>query len=75
MRLLVDRDRQVEGLFTGYSAAMERSVLNKDKYLNDVVGAVDPPKPVAGPVVEDKVAPPPSAFGGKLLEALGTVKE
>jgi len=75
MRLLVDRDRQVEGLFTGYSAAMERSVLKKDKYLNDVVGAVDPPKPVAGPVVEDKVAPPPSAFGGKLLEALGTVKE
>src|SRR3954466_13349828 len=68
MRLLVDRDRQIEGLFTGYSAAMERSVLKKDKYLANGAlapsGAVDPPKPLA---VKEKIVAP-SAFGGKLLE-------
>ena len=77
MRLLVDKDRQIEGLFTGYSAAMERSVLKKDKYLDDAPPAaapvaVDPAKPPAA--ARDRVMPP-SAFGGKLLEALGTVKE
>jgi 3'-5' exoribonuclease len=76
MRLLVDRDRQIEGLFTGYSVAMERSVLKKDKYLDDAAPPamvpVDPPKPPAA--ARDRVASP-SAFGGKLLEALGTVKE
>ena len=42
MRLLVDKDRQIEGLFTGYSAAMQRSVLKKEKYLDET----PPPAPV-----------------------------
>ena len=44
MRLLVDRDRQVEGHFTGYSASMERSILKKVKFLEE---------PVAAPVVAE----------------------
>jgi len=76
MRTMVDRDRQVEGLFTGYSAAMERSVLKKGKYLDETI-------PVPKPAEIPRSAPPPappisreparqsSLFAGKLLEALG----
>ena len=32
---LVERDRHVEGCFTGYSASLERTVLKKAKYLNE----------------------------------------
>ena len=71
MRVLVDRDRQVEGLFTGYSVAMERSILKKGKYLEEEVAppapVVEAPKP---PAAKDP-ARPASLFGGKLLEALG----
>src|SRR5947209_8828202 len=35
IRQMVDRDRHVEGLFTGYSSAMERSILKKGKYLDE----------------------------------------
>ena len=33
MRGLVERDRLIEGVWTGYSSALERTVLKKDKYL------------------------------------------
>ncbi len=80
MRLMVDRDRLVEGMFTSYNAAMERSVLKKEKYLENgqlsPSVAVEPPRPPAAPPPANKIVPPPSSsFGGKLLEALGTVKE
>jgi 3'-5' exoribonuclease len=34
MRALIENDRQVEGCFTTFSTAMERSALKKDRYLN-----------------------------------------
>src|SRR5947209_20279002 len=47
MRALVESDRQVEGFFTSYNSALERSVLKKDKYLNPTPEPA--PKPVAAP--------------------------
>ncbi len=34
MRALIDNDRQVEGCFTTYSTALERTALKKERYLN-----------------------------------------
>jgi len=34
MRALIDNDRQVEGCFTTYNAALVRAALKKDRYLN-----------------------------------------
>ena len=34
MRAMIDNDRQVEGCYTGYNAAMTRAALKKDRYLN-----------------------------------------
>ena len=34
MRVLIENDRQVEGCFTTYSGALERSALKKERYLN-----------------------------------------
>ena len=72
MRQTVDRDRLVEGVFTGYSVAMERSVLKKAKYLEEVAPAPQPqpaPTPPPRPVAAE-VPRPASAFGDKLLQAL-----
>jgi hypothetical protein len=63
----MERDRMVEGNWTGYSGPLERSVLKKGKYLD--------PAPVAKPAA---AAPPPvkrpepssSPFAAKLNEAL-----
>src|SRR5438876_5596429 len=80
MRLMVDRDQHVEGLFTGYSAAMERSILKKRKYLDDaapIAAAAEAPRSEAprieaarneAPTREDPG--PTSSFGGQLLQAL-----
>src|SRR6266550_1524201 len=65
MRQMVDRDRQVEGLFTGYSASMERSILKKAKYLDEPVPAPAPPQAVAAEALR-----PASPFGNKLMQAL-----
>jgi 3'-5' exoribonuclease len=35
MRALIDRDRQIEGVWTGYSQPLERSVLKKRKFLEE----------------------------------------
>jgi 3'-5' exoribonuclease len=35
MRGLIERDRQIEGVWTGYSSALERSVLKKGKFLQE----------------------------------------
>jgi 3'-5' exoribonuclease len=74
MRQMVDRDRLVEGHFTAYNPAMERSILKKAKFLEESAPlpqavAPDPPKPAEAP----KPAPPPrpsSFFGDKLAQAL-----
>jgi 3'-5' exoribonuclease len=72
MRTLVDRDRLVDGVFTGYSVSMERSILKKGKYLDE-----EPPTPAASEVpkasapIQAEPVRPASVFAGKLLQALG----
>ena len=69
MRLMVDRDRQVEGVFTGYSPAMERSVLKKTKFLEESEPAAPEPAPTR--LMPAAEAPQPaSTFANKLLQAL-----
>jgi 3'-5' exoribonuclease len=70
MRQMVDRDRQVEGLFTGYSAAMERSILKKTKYLEESAPAPEPVPPPPPRAVAAEVPRPASPFGSKLMQAL-----
>jgi hypothetical protein len=72
---LIERDRQVEGVWTGYSSALDRSVLKKGKFLEEA--------PIVYPLpdgrgsaehrgtVEQKRAPDPSSpFASKLKDAL-----
>ncbi|MBC7927329.1 MAG: hypothetical protein H7039_16895, partial [Bryobacteraceae bacterium] len=78
MRGFLQKDRLVEGCWTGYNTTLERSFLKKAKYLEEL----EKPAPVqqtAGdttvhvPVL--KPAPPPkngSAFADKLRGALRT---
>jgi len=75
MRALIERDRQVEGVWTAYSAPLERSVLKKQKFLEaGPEGAVTPAAPVSGvaatPVPVKRREPAPSLFGDKLRDAL-----
>jgi 3'-5' exoribonuclease len=51
MRALIERDRHVDGCFTGYNAALERTVLKKNRYMN--------PPPVA-----ERIAKPAAASNG-----------
>jgi 3'-5' exoribonuclease len=53
MRALIESDRQVEGCFTAYNAAMERSVLKKELFLN-------PPAVSKEPVSKELTSPPPA---------------
>lgn len=68
-RGLVERDRLVAGVWTGYSPPLERSVLKKQKFMGPA--AAPPPPP-------PKAAPPKPAmnnsslFGSKLQDALRT---
>jgi 3'-5' exoribonuclease len=71
MRGLIDRDRQIEGVWTGYSSALERTVLKKDKFLEEAAPAgrgsieeKEPKKP------ERKEPPSSSPFASKLKDAL-----
>jgi Predicted HD-superfamily hydrolase len=79
MRVIVDRDRQVEGLFTGYSPALERSILKKSKFLDEPAVAAPPqtPPPQQTPprAVAAEASKPASTFGSKLLQALIPGKE
>ncbi len=45
MRGLIERDRQVEGVWTGYSSALDRSVLKKAKFLEAAAAAIVDPLP------------------------------
>ena len=69
MRGLIERDRQIEGVWTGYSSALDRTVLKKDKFLENPAPAneqakIEPKKP------ERKEPPLSSPFGSKLKDAL-----
>jgi hypothetical protein len=68
VRGLVERDRLVEGVWTGYSSALDRTLLKKRRYLNP-----EPPKPVEVPKPQAKPAAQPSSspFAAKLQDALG----
>jgi 3'-5' exoribonuclease len=72
MRGLIDRDRQIEGVWTGYSSALERTVLKRDKFLEETApsgrGSVEqvrnePKKP-------ERKEPSASPFASKLKDAL-----
>jgi len=66
MRSLIDRDPQIEGVWTGYNSALDRAALKKSKYLapEQTAGAAAV-KPVQGP------PEPSSPFADKLRSALG----
>jgi 3'-5' exoribonuclease len=84
MRALVANDRQVDGCFTSFNAAMSRSALKKERFLNGkpapapplqapAAGAPRPEAPVAKPaaVSHPLFAPrPDSPFADKLKQAL-----
>jgi 3'-5' exoribonuclease len=73
MRSLIAQDRQLEGEWTVFSQPLERSVLKKLRYLE---GGQKPATPTAA-APAPAPAPPPvrkptsTAFGEKLLGALG----
>lgn len=82
MRALVERDQLVNGHFTAYSSALERTVLKKAKYLaGETPAALETPEPaapprapVSGPAPSPLAAKAPQSgtpFGAKLLQALG----
>jgi 3'-5' exoribonuclease len=79
MRALIENDRQLEGCFTTFNSALERSALKKERYLNPaptpVTGAT---QPVTKPGAPMAPAPPPprqpvtagnSVMAEKLLQA------
>jgi 3'-5' exoribonuclease len=79
MRVMVDRDNQVEGHFTAYSPALERSILKKSKYLDSSESApvpalfpavLPPPAPAPPQSAPVEVPRPASVFANKLLQAL-----
>jgi 3'-5' exoribonuclease len=55
MRALAANDRRIDGPWTGYSSALDRSILKKEKYLEDA-----PPAPAPEPVAPAPSAPPPA---------------
>lgn len=58
MRALIENDRQVEGCFTTYNAALARPALKKDRYLNGVAEPARPsPLPAPAPTIQ---APAPT---------------
>ncbi len=67
MRGLIERDRQIEGVWTGYSPALDRSVLKKSKFLEADVAPASVERRAEG---RGPVAQPSSPFGSKLKDAL-----
>ncbi|HYO84662.1 MAG TPA: HD domain-containing protein [Bryobacteraceae bacterium] len=80
MRSSLARDRQVDGCWTGYNPALDRSFLKKARYLEDVKLQPDTtgPQPSAPPLAARPQEPRPAAaatassgFADKLRNALG----
>ena len=62
MRALIENDRQVEGCFTTYSPALERTALKKDRFLEDQPeGAQAARRPAAGETESAPAASPAAA--------------
>ena len=75
VRRLVERDHLVEGVWTGYSSALDRSVLKKRKFLEAPAPAAAPapppePKPEPAPAAAPNRPMETSPFGAKLVNAL-----
>jgi 3'-5' exoribonuclease len=61
MRALIENDRQVEGCFTTYHAALARPALKKDRYLKgEEEGRARAAAPVGGPVEAPEAQPSPA---------------
>ena len=77
MRGLIGKDARIDGHWTGYSPALDRAVLKKDRYLSDDAPVVQP-VPVIQPVphapepppAPHRPAPSGSPFADKLSQAL-----
>lgn len=68
VRRLVERDQLVEGVWTGYSSALDRSVLKKRKFLEPAPAPAPASTAITAP---QKRAPEPSSpFAAKLVSAL-----
>jgi len=63
----LEKDRQVEGVWTGYVAPLDRILLKKKKFLGL---EPEPPKPRPEPARAKPPAQPSSPFASKLQEAL-----
>jgi 3'-5' exoribonuclease len=69
MRSMLEKDRQVEGCFTGYSSALDRTVLKKERFLDPAPPEPPRPRPAPTPVpaaavqqpVAQPVAPSPAS--------------
>jgi 3'-5' exoribonuclease len=70
LRALVERDPLVEGPWTMFSSALERTALKKDKYLNPPPRPAPAPPPAAAPSSAPRREPEPSPFAAKLSDAL-----
>jgi 3'-5' exoribonuclease len=71
MRALLESDRQVEGCFTAYNVALERSVLKRDLFLNPPPEPAKPAvPPVPAPAAHNGTAKTDSSFADKLKQAL-----
>jgi 3'-5' exoribonuclease len=74
MRSLIEKDKLVDGVWTAYSGALDRSALKKCKFLepepaSDRAVAEAEPR-AAAEISQRPAAEPPSAFGAKLISAL-----
>ena len=68
MRALIEHDRQVEGCFTSYNAALERMALKKERYLNPRPAEPAPvPAPAAASPVGGTPTPVPAASPERTL--------
>jgi 3'-5' exoribonuclease len=69
MRALVAKDRHIEGVWTGYSASLDRAVLKKAKYLDDAPPRPAPPTATPAAIPEPASKPASSPFAEKLQQA------
>jgi 3'-5' exoribonuclease len=71
MRAHAEKDRQTTGVWTGYNAPLERSVLKKGRHLGGEAAVTEAPAPAPG---ETETARPSGnsslLFGSKLQDAL-----
>ena len=63
MRALAEKDRHIEGCWTGYSTSLERSVLKKAKFLEEIAVAAEspanPPPAASAPPAPASLQQPP----------------